>query len=144
MAMLRNYKCRKGFTLLEVTVTAAVIAVVGIVVAQCIHISLRERARVASHQAACELAANILEEARARPIAKLDKAWADARVVPSEMAELLPAGKVEVSVESEKGLPHARRVSVDVRWEFEKGLPMYSVRLTTLLSERETGKGGTP
>ena len=96
---------------------------------------------MASRLAATELAANILEEARALPIGQLDKSWADGHKVPSEMANLLPEGKIEVAVEPVSDLPSARRVSVEVRWRFEEHLPLQSVRLTTLLSARES-KGG--
>ena len=129
---------RAGFTLMELTICAAIIAVLVVVVAQCIHLSLRERARVAAHQAASELAANILEEARARPIAKLDKAWADACSVPLVMAELLPGGKVAVTVEAEKTQPHTRRVTVEVSWRFEQHVPPQSTRLTTLFCEPQS------
>ena len=132
---------RTGFTLLELTVTAAIIGVLVVIVAQCIALSLRERARMATRLAATELAANVLEEARAQPLAKLDKTWAEGRKIPSELAGLLHEGKIDVAVETVSELPSARRVSVEVRWRFEEHLPLQSVRLTTLLSGREA-KGG--
>ena len=42
---------------------------------------------------AIELAANVLEAARAEPVDKLDKAWADAQQVPSDMEIVLPDAK---------------------------------------------------
>ncbi len=104
--------------------------------------SLRERARLASHQAATELAANVLEEARAQPWEKLDSAWAEARTVPSEMAALLPEGKILVKLAPGAKL---RRVTVEVQWQGEPSASTQSVTLTTLLSARSAKKtGGTP
>jgi len=130
---------------LELTVTAVIIGVVAVIVAQCVALSLRERARAAAHHAATEIAANMLEDARSLPFAKLDKSWADRQLIPTEMAEWLPEGKVAVVVEPHKSLPHARHVHVEVTWRFEQHLPLQSVRLTTLLSDRQAKKtGGTP
>jgi type II secretory pathway pseudopilin PulG len=136
----RGENCRRpGFTVLEVTVALAVLIILGVIVAQTMFWSLRERARLTAHQAANELAANVLEEARAQPWDKLDAAWAESRTVPSEMADLLPAGKIIVKLE-----PGAtsRRITVEVRWQLEQE---QSVSLTTLLSARESKiSGGTP
>src|SRR5262245_51499756 len=68
-------KRRPGFTLVELCVAAAIVAVLFVIVAQCVAVSFRERARAASRHAATELAANVLEAARAQPFDKLDKTW---------------------------------------------------------------------
>src|SRR5207302_445274 len=113
--------------------------------AQCIVWSVRERARLAAHQAALELCANVLEAARAQPWDRLDQAWADAQNIPAETADLLPAGKISVTLEAGQPLPHARRVTVEVHWQTVADLPPLSVRLTSILSAREAKKtGGTP
>jgi Tfp pilus assembly protein PilE len=136
---------RAGSLLIEATVALAIIAIVAAIVAQSIVWSLEERARAASHQAANELAANVLEAARALPFEKLDQHWADAQVVPSEMAALLPGGTVVVTVETGPAMSKTKRVTVEVRWLLMPDHPPQSVRLTTLLSGRETKKiGGTP
>jgi prepilin-type N-terminal cleavage/methylation domain-containing protein len=128
---------RAAFTLTEVMVAMAVTAVLGVVVAQCTVWSLRERARLRAHEAALELAANVLEEARARPWDRLDPDWAASRVVPTAMAELLPEGKVIVTLAPGEGAPHTRRVTVEVSWQSAPHLPPQSVELTTLLSARQ-------
>ena len=79
-------------------------------VAQTIVWSVQERARMASHQAALELAANVLEAARAQPFDKLDQAWADAQTVPSDMADLVQEGKILVKLEPEKTAQSAKHV----------------------------------
>jgi len=105
---------------------------------------LEERARTAAHHAALELGANVLEGARAEPWGKLDKVWADAQQVPSDMDAVLPDAKLAVTVAPEPKLPGCRRVTVEVRWQFAPQ-PAKSVQMTTLLSRREAKKaGGTP
>src|SRR5205823_2050223 len=126
-----SMRTRAAFTLVELTVTMAIIAILIVIVAQCVLLSIQERARTAAHHAALELAANVLEDARAQPFDKLDKAWADAQVIPSESSALLPDGKVVVTVEPEKSTPKVRRVTVEVRWQFDANLPNRSVQLTT-------------
>ena len=141
-SLARRAQGRGGFTILEATVTLAIVAVLAVIVAQAVVWSLRERTRLASHQAATELAANVLEEARAQPWDKLDPAWADSRTIPSEMAALLPEGKILVKLEPG---PKLRRVTVEVSWQGEPQASTHSVSLTTLLSAREAKKtGGTP
>jgi prepilin-type N-terminal cleavage/methylation domain-containing protein len=133
---------RGGMSLMEVTVTLAIIAVLAVVIAQCAYWSGLERGRMASHQAALELATNALEAARALPWDKLDQAWADAQTIPADMATLLPDGKLVVTVAPEPRQPLTRRVTAEVRWQLEAHLPPQSEQLTTLLSERTAKKSG--
>ncbi len=134
---------RRAFTIIEVTVALAVVAVVSVIVAQALVWSMRERARLATKQAALELAANILEGARAEPFDKLDKTWADSQTIPSDMADLLPEGKVAVIVVplAKEGV---KRVTVEVHWQFTTSVPGQSVQLTSVFSARSAKKGGTP
>jgi type II secretory pathway pseudopilin PulG len=129
-------------SLVEVTVTLAIIAVLAVIIAQCIYWSGRERQRMASQQAALELAANVLEAARAQPWEKLDQAWADAQSVPSDMQALLPDGKLVVTVVAEQQ-PLTRRVTAEVRWQLEAHLPPQTTESTTLLSARTAQKAGS-
>jgi type II secretory pathway pseudopilin PulG len=128
-------------SLMEVTVALAIVAVLAIVIAQCMYLSARESQRTASHQAALELATNVLEAARAQPWGNLDQAWAAAQSIPSDMETLLPDAKLVVTVTPEKQ-PLTRRVTVEVRWQLEAHLPPQTAQLTTLLSARTTQKAG--
>jgi hypothetical protein len=116
----------------------AVIVVLVVVVGQCMALSLRERAQIAAHQAAVELAANILEAARAQPWEQLDQQWAASQAIPQEMADPLPEGKVIVTVESGQPHPLTRRITVEVRWQIDANFPSESVQITTVLSGRST------
>jgi hypothetical protein len=121
-------------------VALAIIMILGIIVVQAVAWGLQERARANAHHAALELAANILEAARAQPADKLDKAWADLQQAPSNMDAVLPGAKVAVTVEPNAKLPASRRVIVEVSWQFAPE-PAKSVRMTSVFSAR---KGGTP
>ena len=127
-------------TLVEITVTLGIVVVLGVIVAQCVAWSMRERTRMSAHQAALELADNILEAARAQPWKQLDQAWGDAQTIPAAMAGLLPDGKVVVKVKAGQQEPEARHVTVTVDWHFEPHLPPQSVELTTVLSGRSAKK----
>ena len=143
--MLKIHRPRVGFTLVEATIALAVFALLAVIVAQAMFWSLRERARLTAHQAALELAANVLEAARAQPFEQLDKGWADAQTIPSDMADLLPGGKVIVKLEPMQSLPQSRRVTVEIRWRSAAELPEQSVQLTSVLTARTAKKtGGEP
>ena len=140
--MGNKYTRRPGMTLVEVTVTLAIMGILAVIVAQCAVWSLEQRGRIAAEQAALELADNILESARAQPFEKLDQAWADAQTIPAEMEALLPDGKVQVKVESDQPVALCRRVTVAVTWRFELYLPPHSVELTSVLCDRVAAKAG--
>jgi type II secretory pathway pseudopilin PulG len=136
---------RPAVLMMEVTVAVAIVGVLAVIVAQCLSWSLSERARLATHQAALELAANILEAARAEPWDKLDDAWAKSQVVPTEMADLLPDGKVQVTLEPWPAESGARRLTVVVSWRMESYSGGHSVQLTTVISGRSAKiAGGKP
>jgi hypothetical protein len=130
--------------MVEAAITLALLMILGVIVTQAVVWSLQERTRTAAHHAAVELAANVLEAARAEPWEKLDKGWADAQQVPSDMDAVLPGAKLAVTVASDAKMPASRRVTVEVRWQFAPE-PAKRVEMTTLLSRREAkNTGGTP
>ncbi len=132
---------RPALTMVECTVAVAIVAVLMVIVAQCLAMGLQARLRTSAHQAALELADNLMEEARAQPWDNLDKSWADAHKVPAAMESLLPGGKIEITVQAEPKQPLTRRVLVTVHWQFEAPSPQ-SVTLTALFSSRTAPKSG--
>jgi hypothetical protein len=133
---------RAAITLTETTVALAITGVIAVIVAQCSVVVLRERSRTAARQAALELAANVLEEARATPWDRLTGDWAAGRGVPEGMAELLPEGKVVVTVAPAEKAPLARRVTAEVRWKSGPNADPASVELTAVFAPRESKKAG--
>ncbi len=124
----------------------AVIGVLSVVIMQCLVMSMRERARMAARQAAVELAANVLEAARAQPWDKLDKNWAVGQTIPAETEGLLPEGKMLVTVDAPAGSPWwTRRVTVEIRWRSDLQGTQQSVQLASFFSAREAkSRGGQP
>jgi prepilin-type N-terminal cleavage/methylation domain-containing protein len=140
MAKPRNLltlNSRRGFTLAETVAALAILAILVGIVAQVVVWSLRERGKRVAHHAAVEIAANVLEEARALPYDELNQAWADGQAIPSEVEGLLTAGKVVVNVEADKLAPGTKRVSVTVQWQTEPDGPRQEVQLATVLSRHE-------
>lgn len=133
---------RAAITLTETTVALAITGVIAVIVAQCAVVVLRERGRLTARQAALELAANVLEEARALPWDKLGGDWAADQSIPEGMADLLPGGKVTMTVAPAEKAAHARRVTALVSWQFEPNVGPYSVELTTVLAARASRKAG--
>lgn len=142
MIRIFTYYRRGGHTVLEVTIALAILLIVGMIVAQSIVWSLRERQRLAAHHAALEIAANVLEEAQALPFEQLDQAWAEAQTLPSEVAGMLPEGKLLVTIATMKDAAQAKRVTVEVRWQQIADMPPRSVTLATVLSGRSAIKKG--
>ena len=146
MGSLYSFRSRRaGFTMTEALAALAIFAVLAVVVAQCVVWSLRERAKHAAHHAAIEIAANVLEEARAMPFEHLDEAWANGQAIPSEMAGHMASGKVLVTLEADKIAPGAKIVHVEVRWQAEAEASEQSVKMTTVLGPRSRKtEGGKP
>jgi hypothetical protein len=107
---------RHGALLLEAVAALGILIAVMAVVVQTGFWGMRERARNAEHQAAIELANNVLEAARSCSIDDLTPAWAARQKLPKEGNDLLPGGTLKVVVEPEKSIPSARRVVVEIRW----------------------------
>jgi type II secretory pathway pseudopilin PulG len=135
-------KERLAMTIVEILVALAIMGLLGIIVAQCVFWSLSERTRLAANQASLEIAANVLEAARAQPWQDLNQSWAGAQTIPSEMQALVPDGKVIVTVDFEQPEPGIKQVTVEVRWQIEEHLPPHSVHLTGLFSRRMAQKTG--
>jgi len=142
MANKIEAKQRLAMTLVEILVALAIMGLLGVIVAQCVFWSLSERTHLEANQASLEIAANVLETARAQPWQDLNQSWAGAQAIPSEMQDLLPDGKMVVTVEHEQSEPGIKRVTVEVRWRFEEHFPPHSVRLSSLFSPRMAQKTG--
>jgi type II secretory pathway pseudopilin PulG len=132
--------CRAAaFTLVEVVASLAVLAVVFGVLAPFALWSLQERGRNAERQAALEMAANVLETARAVPWHDLTAEWADKQTLSEENLALLLEGRLSVRVVRDQDLPYLKSVSVEIQWRGSSGGPLpQTVKLETLFSARDT------
>jgi type II secretory pathway pseudopilin PulG len=134
-----------GFTILEITLALGVLAVAMVLVTQVGFQSMRDRARNAARHQAEELAANILEMARACSWEALTPDWAAAQRLPETSAERLANGRLTVCVTPEAGRPYLKRVTVTVSWTQDGDKAARPVELVGLFRTRTAvAKGGRP
>jgi len=134
-----------GFTVLEITLALGVLLVAMVLVAQVGFQSMRDRSRNAARHQAEELAANVLEEARACSWDALTPEWAAGQRLPESGAERLVDGRLTVRVAPEADRPHLKRVTVTIAWTQDGNKPARPVELVGLLSTRTAPvQGGKP
>jgi hypothetical protein len=105
--------------------------------------SLAERLRSQDRQAAIELAANILESARACPWDDLTPAWAAAQRIPSSMTERNWRLSIHVAPEPEQ--PLTKRVAVEIQINSDHGPLPPPIEMVGLFSARSVASpGGKP
>lgn len=131
---------RRGFTIMELSVALALLAVVMIIVAQLSYWSISNRLETAARHLALEHANNILEAARATPFEKLDNQWAADLGLPPDSQGYLPDGTLEVTVVPEPAVPGLKRVTVAISWDRRSGLPQDVVKLVALFAATKEAK----
>jgi hypothetical protein len=123
----------------------AILAVAMVLAAQVGVWSLMERARSATRYEVLEAANNILEAARARSWTELTPDWAAEQRLPEPLAERLHQGLLHVRVEPEASRPQCKRVTVEIRWTLDRGMPARPMRLVGVFGARSaTAAGGKP
>ena len=129
-----NRRPTRGFTVMEVVVALSILAVATLLAAQLATWSFSDRIRNQDRRLAEELAANVLESARACPWEELTPRWASEQELPSVLAER--QWKLKVEVAAEKSTPLVKSVTVHVQpWYATSTLPQ-PVRMTGLFSSR--------
>jgi Tfp pilus assembly protein PilV len=133
-------KYRFGFTIAETMVALGILSVVMIVVAQVGFWSAQEYTRTFSRQAAQELAANVLETARASPWEALTPDWAKAQNLPAAFQQ---AGwRLDVHVDADASRQLMKRVSVRIEPRPGQAQPQWSEELIGWFSARSTSASG--
>jgi type II secretory pathway pseudopilin PulG len=134
---------RPGFTVLETSVAIGLLALGIAATAQLGVWVLAERSRNRDQQAALELAANVLEAARASRWETLTPAWAAEQRVPTIFEER--GWQLTVRVAEEPKRPHLKRVSVQVHIPAARGGMGQPIELTTLFAAAAQARpGGKP
>jgi type II secretory pathway pseudopilin PulG len=127
---------RPGFTMAETLIAFAVLSSVAAGVAEFATWSLDERAHADARLESVEIAANVLEQARARPWNDLTAEWAGSQRLPDSMAARWPDCRLSVRVEPEANRPRVKRVTVDVKWTEPAHGSWKPVTLTALFAAR--------
>lgn len=104
---------RAGFTIFETTVAAALLLMAIVLLAQIGVRSVTANAESRSRQVAQELAANILESARATDWPELSPKWAAAQHLPEFYEDR--EWRLTVKVERVAGQPHLKQVRAEVQ-----------------------------
>jgi len=129
-----NRRPTRGFTVMEVVVALSILAVATLLAAQLATWSFSDRIRNQDRRLAEELAANVLESARACSWDELTPQWAGQQELPPTLAER--QWKLKVEVDSEKSRPLVKRVTVHVQSWYATSTPPQPVRMTGLFSAR--------
>jgi prepilin-type N-terminal cleavage/methylation domain-containing protein len=129
--LIVNAPLRRAFTLLEVVIAAAMLAVllttsVQMLRALSIHQRASERRAVAleAAEAAADQVANI-------PWDQLTAESAKKATIPKQLASYLPGAKLSVSLDEEPTPTPSRRIHIDLTWNGAHGQPVAPVRLTS-------------
>jgi type II secretory pathway component PulJ len=118
-ATSKHRRHRRGFTLLEVGIACAMFVIVGIVVAELLHVVARQERTADARQAALRAVANRLEQLQARawdelPVAKMDER------PPEDVLQLLKNARMQSEVTAvEEGA--ARQIRVQIDWRDPAG-----------------------
>jgi type II secretory pathway pseudopilin PulG len=129
-----------GFTIAETMAALGILAVAMVLVAQIGVWTLQEGSRSSARQAAQELAANVLEAARACPWDSLGPDWAAAQKLPQAFDR--QGWKLNIQVAPEKSRPHVKRVTVQVEWTPDSEGPLRHEELVGWFSERSAPAAG--
>jgi prepilin-type N-terminal cleavage/methylation domain-containing protein len=141
--MMTRLRCaRRGFTVLELVVAVGILCVALVFIAQVSLGSLRERRRSDLRHEALEAAVNVLEAAQARPWEALTPDWAAAQRLPESFAARVQQGRLNVQVRPEKSQPRAKRVTVEIAWQLDEGMPARPVFLTGWFGARTALRAG--
>jgi Tfp pilus assembly protein PilV len=133
---------RPGFTVLETTVALAILATALVLVAQIGLWSWRERARSAVRLEALELAANIMESARAAPWEALTPQWAARHKLTELLDQRLADGELTVRVEPDAARQGVKRVTVEIRGRLGPKVVESLAHLVGTFSARSAAAGG--
>lgn len=133
---------RRAFTIMELVVALAGLALGLTLVLELAMWSTAERRRLLVRGDALEAAANVLEAAQAASYDGLTSEWAAAQQLPTSLAPRLYNGRWTVRVEPEPA--PLKRVTVEIAWQgsgIDTGQP---VRLSGWFGPRTSGAKGRP
>ena len=122
--------CRKGVTILEATVAAALLGTLMMVCLHLLSATSAQRRALDQRQAAVIELSNEMERLTALPWAEMTRLKpADERISPWARA-ILPEAKLKVELATPAGDPAARRITTSLRWQDRNGEFLSPVTLT--------------
>ena len=131
---------RRGFTLLELALTVAILAIAMGATIEVLGWIAAGRRAVERRQFAAQEAANVLERFASRPFDGVTPEAAKAVTLSDAARAALPGAELTVLVDDRAASPDARRVAVRLRWRQRNGEWEAPVRLTTWIERRGRGR----
>jgi prepilin-type N-terminal cleavage/methylation domain-containing protein len=118
-----------GFTLLEVTVAAAVLVVLASMCVQVYGAMAVQRRSLARRALAVQTVQNHLEHIDSLPWDEVSDETASAITLPEHLLTQLPGANIAADVTTEAGPVASKRVSIELSWTGHNGQPARPVRL---------------
>jgi prepilin-type N-terminal cleavage/methylation domain-containing protein len=133
---------RPAFTILELTVAMAVLAVIGVVAMKFSIAVGRRSADARQHQAAIVEAGNVMERLAVRPWEQLTPDALRDVSLSDEARQAVPGAVLKVEVQQQPQEPGAKRLAVEIRWPDDSGQPVLKARLVAWRYRMPDAKGG--
>jgi prepilin-type N-terminal cleavage/methylation domain-containing protein len=121
---------RRGFTLIEVTITVVLLAAAMTAIVQVLGWVAAERRAIERRQWAVEEAANLMERVTAAPFDEITAESARAVTLSAPVREKLPGPELTVNVSAPEAAHGGKRVAIGIRWRGRGGTWEAPVRLT--------------
>ena len=122
---------RRGVTIIEVTVAAAMLGVLLASSAQVMRSLAAQQAAAARRATALQLLQAVMEEFANQPWDELTPEFASQVALPDVANSLLPGATVKATVTGDSNPIAAKRLAVELRWNSPNGQPASPLRLTT-------------
>lgn len=135
-----NGRVRRGFTLVEVSAAAAILALCMALTVQVVGWVGAERRIAARRQWALREADNLMERLTIRPWESLKPDGVDDPKVVERIRSELPDGRLKIEVSPATGDPAAKRVRVEIRWKNKAGNDDAPVQVTAWIYQPEGGR----
>jgi prepilin-type N-terminal cleavage/methylation domain-containing protein len=120
---------RRGFTLIEVTITVVLLAAAMTAIVQVLGWVAAERRATERRQWAIEEAANLMERVTAAPFEAITAESARAVTLSASIKEKLPGPELTLNVGGPEAVGEGKRVAIAIRWRGRGGTWEAPVRL---------------
>ena len=127
---MKRSRPRRGYMLLEISVSAAILAVMASLVAQSLLAHHRQQQSIHWREAAIIEAGNLMERAAALPEDELALSALEALPVGESLQQRTPPAVVRWQLETPVGDPSARRITLEIRLPGKPGTESRPVQLT--------------
>jgi Tfp pilus assembly protein PilV len=120
---------RRGFTLLEAFVAAAVLGALTVACLKFFTAGAAQQEAMRDRSRAAQLAANVMERLTAQPWDQLTAEKVRPLQDAEDLRQSLPDSKIEIQITQPSGEPGAKQIAVLVRWPSRSDVPPRPVRL---------------